>query len=77
MFHNYLQKNAVAEHAKQYDRMSVFYHRAKLHLDRLLSKNSFESARHFIAELGREALTENADWILTHRERPLEIPKGS
>jgi hypothetical protein len=77
MFHNYLQKNAVAEHAKQYDRMSVFYHRAKLHLDRLLGRNAFDSARHFIAELGREALTENADWILTHRERPLEIPKGS
>lgn len=77
MLHSYLQKNAVAEHAKQYDRMSVFYHRAKLHLDRLLAKNAYQSARGFIAELGREALTENADWILTHRERPLEIPKGS
>jgi hypothetical protein len=77
MFHNYLQKNAVAEHAKQYDRMSVFYHRAKLHLERLLARNAYDTARHFIAELGREALTENADWILTHRDRPLEIPKGS
>ncbi len=74
---SYLQRNAVSEVAKQYDRMSVFYHRAKVHLDRLLAASSFDQARAFIAELGREALTENGDWILTHRERPLEVPKGS
>ncbi|MDP4199976.1 MAG: hypothetical protein Q8922_07250 [Bacteroidota bacterium] len=77
MLHSYLQRNAVSEHAKQYDRMSVFYHRAKTHLEDLLAAGAFERARIFIAELGREALTENGDWILTHRERPLEVPKGS
>ncbi len=29
-----------------------------------------------LRQLGREALMENADWVLTHRERPLEVPLG-
>jgi hypothetical protein len=77
LLHTYLQKNALAEHTKQYDRMSVLYHRAKLHLDRLIQENKVREAQSFIAELGREALCENGDWILTHRDRPLEVPKGA
>src|SRR5581483_516777 len=77
LIHSYLQKNALAEHTKQYDRMSGFYHRAKMHLEKLIEKGKLKEAQNFVAELGREALAENGDWILTHRDRPLEMPKGA
>jgi hypothetical protein len=77
VIHTYLQKNAIAEHTKQYERMSVLFHRAQVHLEQLLGEDRVMEAQHFIAELGREALAENGDWILTHRERPLEVPKGA
>ena len=35
-----------------------------------------EEARAIIKELGKEALTENGEWVLLHRERPLEVPEG-
>ncbi len=77
ILHSYLQKNALAEHKRQYDRMSVFYHRATVHLEKLLKEDRLADARKFLAELGREALIENGDWILMHRDRPLEVPKGA
>ncbi|HZK75681.1 MAG TPA: hypothetical protein VFD13_02125 [Candidatus Kapabacteria bacterium] len=73
---HFIEKNALAEHKQQYTRMSLFYHRAKVHLKRLIEEGRFSDAQAFIAELGREALAENGDWILTHRDRPLEVPKG-
>ena len=77
LLHSFLQKNAFAEHKRQYDRMSVFYHRATVHLGNLLHEDRLADARAFLAELGREALIENGDWILMHRDRPLEVPKGA
>jgi hypothetical protein len=76
LLHHYLEKNALAEHKRQYTRMGIFYHRAKVHLKQLIEEGRFSDAQAFIAELGREALAENGDWILTHRDRPLEVPKG-
>ena len=73
----HLQKNALSELSKQYERMSGFYHRAQLHLRTLIDGDQVYDAQRFIAELGREALEENGDWILTHRERPLEVPTGA
>lgn len=32
-----------------------------------------EQARRIYRELGREALHENGEWLLIHRERPLDI----
>lgn len=77
LIHTYLQKNALFEQSKQYDRMSVLFHRARVHLTDLIEKHKTAEAHRFLAELGREALVENGDWILTHRERPLEVPKGA
>jgi len=76
VLHTYTEKMAYAEHKRQYDRMSVFYNRAPQHLEELIETNKTAEAQSFIAELGREALIENGDWILTHRDRPLEVPKG-
>lgn len=32
--------------------------------------------RRILFELGREALTENADWVVQHRQRPPMLPRG-
>src|SRR5579883_315531 len=77
LLHEFLNKNAFSEHTRQYDRMSAFFNRAKMHLEKLIEENRIEDAQRFVAELGREALAENGDWILTHRDRPLEVPQGA
>jgi hypothetical protein len=37
--------------------------------------NDWAAAQRVLAELGREALAEHGDWLLLHRERPMEMPK--
>jgi hypothetical protein len=77
LLHHYLEKSAVEAHAKQYERMRRIFRRSRHHLDDLLRAGdpaSLEAAKAEILLLGREALAENGDWVLTHRERPLEVP---
>lgn len=73
---NYLEKNALAGHIKQYDYAAGVFSRAERHLKRLLAADDMHTAKNFVFELGLEALAENGDWLLLHRERPLEVPKG-
>jgi hypothetical protein len=72
----YAEKRAFGDHAKQYERMSILFANAHRHLARLLDEENYERAQDLIAELGREALMENGDWVLIHRDRPIEVPKG-
>lgn len=72
----YAEKRAFSDHAKQYERMSVLFSNAAQHLDRLLTAEDYERARNLVSDLGREALMENGDWVLIHRDRPIEVPKG-
>jgi hypothetical protein len=62
---------AYREHAKQYTRMEGVFSRA---LSVFAGVNDQESAVACIKSLGREALRENGDWVLLHRERPLDVP---
>lgn len=69
--HNYAEKKAYAEQSKRYAKMALIFQTAndqletdRAHVGRLL------------ADLGREALIENGDWVLLHRERPLELEQG-
>lgn len=68
---------AFSEHAKQYSRMGVIFSNAKRHLDALLASEPVDVGRirGLLKELGEEALGENGDWVLLHRERPLELPR--
>lgn len=77
MLHTYTDKRAFVQHSKQYQRMGNLFNRADLHLDTLLLAREHHEAREFLGELGREALIENGDWILTHRDRPIDVPKGA
>jgi len=73
LLHNYAEKRALSPQAKQYERMSVMFEACRRRLPPLIDDGKFAEARHLLRELGREALGENADWVLLHRERPLEL----
>lgn len=78
--------HALPEHVKNYERMFSIFERAKKMLEQIASvspshqgqldwndENVQDIARRIYLELGREALHENGEWLLIHRERPLDI----
>jgi hypothetical protein len=65
---------AHSEHAKQYSRMPAVFSRAQDVIEGKLHCKDAEAAQDCIRKLGKEALKENGDWVLLHRERPLEMP---
>jgi len=72
--HGYNQQMARSEHAKQFGRMAELFDAAEKHLAAQLKAGDTGSASDLLKELGQEALEENGDWVLLHRERPLEVP---
>jgi hypothetical protein len=72
--HGYNQQLARSEHAKQFSRMSAMFDIGERQLYQLLIAGDHDRAEELIKELGAEALEENGDWVLLHRERPLEVP---
>lgn len=77
MLHTYTDKRAFNQHSKQYERMGELFKRSAAHLRQLIDSGKLHEAREFVGEVGREALIENGDWIHTHRDRPIEVPKGA
>lgn len=70
----YAEKRSLAEHARQYERMASLFAKAKKELETVMESEDFDEARDIVYELGKEALKENGDWVLTHRNRPIEVP---
>jgi hypothetical protein len=68
----YARKKADRELIKQYRFMHRIFRNAKLRLDRA---GSVDARRDILRSLGEAALGEHAEWILMHRERPLEHGK--
>jgi uncharacterized MnhB-related membrane protein len=72
----YAQKMVYAEQTKAFARMVLLYDQAAAELDGLMKSGDRPGILALLKELGQEALAENADWLLLHRSRPLEVPKG-
>lgn len=72
----YAKVTAFSEHAKQYRRMSTLFDHASRQLKYLVATGDLDQARELVRELGKESLAENGDWVLMHRERPLELPRA-
>jgi hypothetical protein len=70
LLHHANQRRAHAELRKQYARMKDIFNNAS----RTIQVNDFKKVRNCLLKLGRAALEENGDWVLLHRERPLELP---
>jgi hypothetical protein len=72
---NYFKdKMLYASQVKQYSRMGSLFRKALTLLEK--SPNDAELCRDILVRLGKEAVVENGDWILMHRERPIEVPQG-
>jgi hypothetical protein len=72
LLHYYTEKRAFGEQAKQYNRMTIIFKNAARRFNRFHYPEDYENAASLVKELGIEALAENGDWVLLHRERPLE-----
>jgi len=69
----YAKIMAFSEHAKRYRWMNMLYENARCSLNRLMEAGRYAEAQNLLRELGREAMIENSDWVLLHRDRPLEF----
>ena len=74
LLHGYIKTLALSEHAKEYGRMQVLYAHAERAMAEFLHAGDLQKCRALVLELGIEALAENADWVLLHRDRPLPAP---
>jgi len=74
LLHHANERMAHSEHLKQYRRMLIIFGNAVESIQGLLKSGKFAAAKTCLRALGQEALVENGDWVLLHRERPLEIP---
>ncbi|SRR5579862_1966034 len=72
----YSLKMAVGEQEKQYRRMQSLFRRGSECLKKALATNDRELAIKTIFDLGKEALEENGDWVLLHRERNVDVHLG-
>jgi hypothetical protein len=71
LLHNYGNGMAYREHAKQYKRIENIFLQVS---ETLSAVTDPTTACQYIKKLGEEALRENGDWVLLHRERPLDVP---
>jgi len=74
LLHHAGQQRAYAELIKQFRRMEAVFQKAQRVVDTSLQIPDIQRAQQCLRDLGKEALSENGDWVLLHRERPLEIP---
>lgn len=67
----YQQTSAFSEHAKKYERTGKMLQIAISQVDAALDVGDEAKALAVIRSFGIEALDENGDWLLLHRERPV------
>jgi len=72
LFASYADKRGYSANAKRYDRMFGVFDRALHQLHRLAGTGPAGQA-HIVREVGREALVEQAEWLLARRDRPLRV----
>lgn len=69
----YQETRAFAEHAKLYQRMDLALQLTRSRLDDALACCDLNRAVAIVRSLGIEALAENGNWLLMHRERPVLV----
>jgi hypothetical protein len=77
LLHANANVRAYAEHARRYGRLAVVFGRASDRLRTMISSGDLVRARAMVVQLGKEALADHGDWVVLHRERPIEMPEGS
>jgi hypothetical protein len=80
VLHLYADKMAFAQHAKEFERLDLIFTLAQRRFAELSNAEPTAAqrrhVRQLLLDLGKDALAENGDWVLLHRDRPLEVPKA-
>ncbi len=76
LLHAHSQVRAFAEHARRYGRLAAIFHRGAELLRTTRDAGNTEQRRALIIELGKESLSDHGDWVILHRERPIELPES-
>lgn len=71
---NYANLMAYEEDANRYKKMGALFERAVRLLEQNGSTNEVIAPRKLMLAVGKEALAENGEWLLLHRQRKFEIP---
>lgn len=71
---NHANLMAYEEDANRYQKMGSLFERAIHVLERHQQEGNTASARKILLAIGKEALAENGEWLLLHRQRKFEIP---
>jgi hypothetical protein len=71
--HEYAEKRLFEKQSRSYAWMASLYKTALSRFDVLVRDGKLDAARDLIRELGCEALAENADWVIYHREQEPEM----
>lgn len=76
VLHGYIGRRALPELSKQFAHMATVFRTAYDRIEAMRMDGDLGDAQGLFRELGIEALSENGDWLILHRERPLEMPRG-
>lgn len=67
-------RTTMQDYGRRYERMATLFSQGGRILRDLLSDQEHEGARQMVTALGKEALNENGEWLLRHRNRPIIVP---
>jgi hypothetical protein len=65
---------AFSEQAKRYKKMGYYYGICEHHLTKTVADGNISESIKLLREIGKQALVENGDWLLLHRQRPVQVP---
>lgn len=65
---------AHQEQSNRYRKMATHFGLCNERLDSALANGDIQTAQLIVLMMGRQALAENAEWLLLHRQRPIEVP---
>jgi hypothetical protein len=71
LIYGYAETMALSDESTQYERMDRIFENAKQTLE---SRPDTARRQALLEELGKEALAENGEWVLMHRQRPVQLP---
>lgn len=66
LVYGYVSFMALSDESKQYERMEKIFNQA-------FERSKAHGLEALLEPIGKEALAENGEWVLMHRERPLEL----
>lgn len=68
------EKKGFAALARRYEAMATVFAGADRQIERASHEARVEDVQKLLREVGREALAENAEWLLLLRDHPMEVP---